>query len=302
MNGQAQSTALIIRDKRWWMAASLMLAVLALLLWAFSMQARAQDDLEPLGQGSHTAQVQSVVGIPWEKTVVTYHFVNCPSKIDCATAQDAVRQALGMWDAASGLSLVEVSGTADIEIKWTTGNFAGSYSFDGPGGILAYGGLPLSYRPWCGDLFFDDDENWAVGSSFSPFPQQVDLTMAALHEGGHALGLYHSSSPGAVMGPRYEAGRRLTESDIAAIQALYGPPSADEAQGTGEAVGAALVANSTPVTTTAVRMRSGPGASYNALTTIPSGTPVQVLSKDGDWLQVTYNGMTGWVAGWLVSY
>ena len=61
----------------------------------------------------------------------------------------------------------------------------------------------------------------------------VDLFSVALHETGHALGLGHSSNPGAVMYPYYRMQTGLTSDDIAGIQALYGavsaPPSAPPA-------------------------------------------------------------------------
>lgn len=49
-----------------------------------------------------------------------------------------------------------------------------------------------------------------------------------------------------------------------------------------------------------LRLRIGPGTSYRALTTIPNGTTVPVLGRNlvGDWIQVTYQGQTGWVASW----
>lgn len=50
-----------------------------------------------------------------------------------------------------------------------------------------------------------------------------------------------------------------------------------------------------------LRMRSGPGMPYATLTTVPQGTEVPVLAQEGDWLQVSYNGTVGWIAGWLAE-
>lgn len=50
-----------------------------------------------------------------------------------------------------------------------------------------------------------------------------------------------------------------------------------------------------------LNMRTGPGMPYAMLTTVPQGTPVPVLSQEGDWLQVNYNGTEGWIAGWLAT-
>jgi hypothetical protein len=51
----------------------------------------------------------------------------------------------------------------------------------------------------------------------------ADLTSAALHQIGHALGLTHSPVPGAVMEPFHDGPRRvLTEDDVERAMALHG--------------------------------------------------------------------------------
>lgn len=45
-----------------------------------------------------------------------------------------------------------------------------------------------------------------------------------------------------------------------------------------------------------LNMRKGTGTSYAVLTTIPEGTPVQVVKTSGNWSQVTYKGYTGYVS------
>lgn len=45
-----------------------------------------------------------------------------------------------------------------------------------------------------------------------------------------------------------------------------------------------------------LNMRKGAGTSYAVLTTIPEGTPVQVVKTSGNWSQVTYKGYTGYVS------
>lgn len=56
------------------------------------------------------------------------------------------------------------------------------------------------------------------------FSSAYNLFVVATHELGHALGMSHSSDPGALMFPiyAYTAEFPLSEDDIEGIQALYG--------------------------------------------------------------------------------
>ena len=71
----------------------------------------------------------------WNKTGVTFYFHNCPSTLDCATAQDLVRQAFATWDGMIALNFSEAASAAqaDIEIEWTLNGDG----FGKPGGVLA---------------------------------------------------------------------------------------------------------------------------------------------------------------------
>jgi hypothetical protein len=115
-----------------------------------------------------------------------------------------------------------------IDILFASRAHGDAYPFDGPGGVLAHTfyPAPINGEPVAGDMHFDADENWHAGAI-------VDLFSVALHETGHALGLGHSSNPGAVMYPYYRMQTGLTSDDIAGIQALYGaigaPPVAPPA-------------------------------------------------------------------------
>ena len=45
-----------------------------------------------------------------------------------------------------------------------------------------------------------------------------------------------------------------------------------------------------------LNMRKGPGTSYTSITKLPSGAVAKLVSKEGSWYKVTYNGYTGYVS------
>lgn len=50
------------------------------------------------------------------------------------------------------------------------------------------------------------------------------------------------------------------------------------------------------VTASSLRVRSGPGTSYDTVTSaVPNGTRVKVTEVSGDWGKIVYNGKTGWI-------
>lgn len=50
-----------------------------------------------------------------------------------------------------------------------------------------------------------------------------------------------------------------------------------------------------------VNLRSDPGSSASVITALPQGTTLPVIGTQGDWLQVSYRGTSGWVYAPLVS-
>ena len=101
---------------------------------------------------------------------------------------------------------------------------------DGLGGVAG-----AAYHPrHGGDIFFDDEEIWSLDSYNNIASTETNLLRVAIHELGHAVGLYHSNKttalmePGATLMLRGEV--RLDVDDVEAIQALYGAPGLPKPQ------------------------------------------------------------------------
>ena len=102
-----------------------------------------------------------------------------------------------------------------MEIRFESGEHGDGAPFNKSGGTLAHAFSPQQGRA-SGDIHFDDDEFWTLGS-FSG----INLTQVAVHEIGHSLGLEHTNVRGAIMFPSYEGYRPeldLASDDIAGIQ------------------------------------------------------------------------------------
>ncbi len=261
------------------------------------IEPRYYDNLPPApGSDSISLPAAYVLAVAWPHSSVTYAILNCPRSLDCEAARTAVRQAAAAWDDASGLTLTEVSGNADIRISWVTGDHGDGFPLDGPGGDLGHTFFPApALGSLAGDIHLDDDEIWVVGPADEP--GEVDLMTTILHELGHALGLDHSWDPYALMWPLYTGIRGLAPDDVAGIQQLYGPPDAGDAEPASDIGSVNATASDT------LRLRAGPDTTYPQIDSIPAGTTLPVLGRDsaGDWLYVDFLGQRGWVAGWYCT-
>ena len=117
------------------------------------------------------------------------------------------------------------NGTKNINILFGARDHGDPYAFDGAGRVLAHTFYPAppNPEPIAGDLHFDGDENWNIGTD-------IDLYSVALHELGHALGLGHSDVPNAVMYPYYRRVTGLTPEDVGAIRMMYAAVSDADAK------------------------------------------------------------------------
>ncbi len=169
---------------------------------------------DPLSEGALAFSLRD----PWDHTDLTYFFHNCPSKLDCDEANNAIRQGLMEWTKVSAVTFEEVDSAddADIEIRWVDSNTDPEGELGTVGGVLAYCYFPR----YGGDMFIDDAEPWTIGDG-----GEFDLLATATHEMGHGIGLGHSEFTNAIMYPYSGYADAIGPDDRAAIQSLYGPPT-----------------------------------------------------------------------------
>lgn len=282
--------------------ATLLLSLLGSVTWygvqqAGRNQARFEGQLweAPL----NAAPTDLVVLSAWPGTSVTFSFENCPRSVDCARAHEQLREAFAAWSEVSALTLRE-SAQGDIRVSWGLDGGPG-FDFDGPGEVLAYGHLPTPGDPLSGDLYFDDSETWVLNTSEARYPRRIELRAVALHEIGHALGLGHSEDPRSIMWPRYQPGRSLGPLDILAMQFSYGLPD-DSLTSFSTPAPAEEGSTERVVTLATLNLRSGPGVNHEIIAVMPAGTELSVLSMQGNWAEVEFEGQRGWASrGYLAA-
>jgi hypothetical protein len=182
-------------------------------------------------EAGQVGQLTQRVGEGWDgaglnRASLTYSFQGgVPARLSEAEVQAEIQRAMTAW---SGVVQVDFqrtnsgAGTKNINILFGSRDHGDQYSFDGVGRVLAHTFYPAppNPEPIAGDLHFDNDEAWNVGTD-------IDVFSVALHELGHALGLGHSDVPNAVMYPYYRRASALTPEDIGAVRMLYAAGNGD---------------------------------------------------------------------------
>ncbi|HEY0319572.1 MAG TPA: matrixin family metalloprotease [Pyrinomonadaceae bacterium] len=163
-----------------------------------------------------------VDGRKWDHTNIRYSFGELSPDLPANQLRQAIRDAFGLWEAASSLTFQEVGAqdNADIVIRFVAGEHGDGDGFDGAGHVLAHAFFPPpNAGNLAGDAHFDEDETWSLDIPASG----TDLITVAAHEFGHSLGLAHSQVEDALMFPFYDGpNRRLHDDDVAGIRQLYG--------------------------------------------------------------------------------
>lgn len=158
-----------------------------------------------------------------------YSFVQVTDKVAAGAAESEIERALTQWSQYVMVNFTPSSdptGDQTLAVLFASGAHGDGYPFTG--GIVAHTfyPFPTNPEPIAGDMHFNADENWKIGSD-------IDVYSVALHEAGHALGLGHSDDPGAVMYPYYQTHTVLQPDDVSAIQQLYAARVASQPSGPG---------------------------------------------------------------------
>ncbi|KAF7663049.1 hypothetical protein LDENG_00219970 [Lucifuga dentata] len=166
------------------------------------------SDVEPFGET-----------IRWKKKTLSYRISSYSRTIPASQVQKVFRSAWKLWANVVPIHLRKRSRrVADIVISFHSSDHEDGSPFDGKGGILAH-----AFQPGFGiggDVHFDADEDWSFNAT------GFNLFAVAVHEFGHALGLPHSSDPGAIMYPVYNfepnSDLQLSFRDVKDVQHMYG--------------------------------------------------------------------------------
>jgi hypothetical protein len=186
-------------------------------------------DLSHRGSNGRLAPFVTV-GAKWQKTALTYKFLNATPDLLVTRQREIIREAFRRWDDVCGLTFTEAQSgvTQDLSIAFHAGSHGDGEAFDAGGGpdgnTLAHAFFPPpAGGSWAGTLHFDEFETWKD----QPSGSGIRLYNVALHEIGHLLGLSHSQDNNAIMFAYYGEDRNdLRPDDIAGIQSLYGASAA----------------------------------------------------------------------------
>ncbi|ESP01496.1 hypothetical protein LOTGIDRAFT_82132, partial [Lottia gigantea] len=215
----------------------------------------------------------------WEKKDLTFRLYNYSPDMPMHDIRNIIYGAFQVWSDVTKLTFKEkMHGDADIMIQFASKYHQDGYPFDGKGMILAHAFFPGTGRG--GDTHFDDDERWTYNSS-----EGVNLFMVAAHEFGHALGLAHSSEPGALMYPWYQGFQTkfaLPRDDVAGIQTLYGAELPD-----------------LPPTKPTQPPRSDDGYTVNPTDRYPTGDPPDPCTKPFDAITVIRTEIFLFIGNWF---
>ncbi len=166
----------------------------------------------------------SLAATRWDKNHLFFSFDEVTEDLGLEEIQEAFRAAFAAWSGVCGISFSEDASSADITIRFVTGEHGDGDPFETQSNVLAHAFYPPP-NSLAGDIHINDAFVWDVNIPTTIGSQ--DLVAVAMHEIGHSLGLVHTEERGAVMFRTLFNGRRqLHEEDIERIQSFYPLPTA----------------------------------------------------------------------------
>lgn len=168
----------------------------------------------------------------WNTNVITWYMYGSPH------VSVLIERAFTLWAKHANLTFIKQRTDPTILLSmgdtrhfcYKTRNYCPNI-FDGPGGTLAHAYIP-DMKMNQTEVHFDNSENWDFSMNL-PTNNKMSFYLVALHEVGHALGLYHSPLYNSIMHAAYSVpfgipdlyAYDLHKDDILSIQYLYGFPA-----------------------------------------------------------------------------
>ncbi len=164
----------------------------------------------------------------WNKTDLTYRFVNFDTNLSAYEIQRAFALACNIWSEHSLLTFTELqNGSADILIGFYDSHNICRHCNPGFSNNKNYGhgffppSSAIDTFTIAGDIHFNKIVKWTTESTSSN--SEIDFITVAAHELGHVLGLDHVGLSEALMHKSCRRPHRyLHDDDILGIQNLYG--------------------------------------------------------------------------------
>lgn len=243
------------------------------------MLARFTDAIE-FGPGSASAAFVTS-GFKWMSGSASWGYNGTGAHAGVSgTAGGAMQAAAGTWGQQGAAFAFSGGGASGNGTGACAGSTDGSNTVGWgaqSGSVLAvtcswFGSTGSPFKPAVEfDMQFDPEWNWTTGGAI-----QVDVQSVALHEFGHALGLNHTPTSGAVMVASYQNGtdkRTPAQDDINGIIAIYG------ASGGG---GPTNTPTNTPTSTNTPTNTPTPGGPTATPTSaLPTSTPTRTPTPGG---------------------
>ena len=123
--------------------------------------------------GNHDAHGFVASGGRWATTNLTYAFSEFSPDLNPGLCRQAIHQAFSTWAGWTRLTFREGPvATAQIIIRFVTGDHGDGFPFDGGSGVLAHaffpGTPPAAPTPIQGDTHFDEAETWTINVHRAP--------------------------------------------------------------------------------------------------------------------------------------